>query len=457
MSAVGSVDVDGGIRRIGEDVEAAGAAGEGDGKGDAFAGVGFDGKYLGFVDWFEFGLEMMFTGFEGEELSDGFVRESGTVNSEVGVGGGEVEVDVTGARVEIIANVPGAEVGNEADDGEVEEDEFPVFDGFACDVDGKTDGTGFDGFAVEETSDILGKVESCVVTVVGSFLHRFHADGGDVAVDFAVDLMRDSRIFGRDFLEDGEDVVAFEHRDGGEHFVEGNAKGENVGATVSLGTAAGGLFRGHVAWRAHDLTGDGEFHLLAVFAFGNAEVSNFDLTGLIEENVTGFDVAMDDAVFVGVVQGFGSLADEFKGFTRRNRAAGDTVSQRFAFDEIHREEILAVLCSEIVDRNDIRVLQFGGGLCFFEEPFDVFATRGRATLENFQRDDAIKAALACPVDDADAAACNLAKDFVLSELGKKNVCRIRRSLVANCLIVVGHGSVRFYFTCFASPQRCSRS
>jgi hypothetical protein len=47
-----------------------------------------------------------------------------------------------------------------------------------------------------------------------------------------------------------------------------------------------------------------------LFDARQAEVGHPEFAGVIQEQIAGFDVAMEDAVLVGVVEGFGGLDAE---------------------------------------------------------------------------------------------------------------------------------------------------
>ena len=103
----------------------------------------------------------------------------------------------------------------------------------------------------------------------------------------------------------------------GEHLVEDDAEGVDVGAVVD-GVGGGALFGGHVLGGAHDRGAVVVFRgPWSVIRGGNdaseAEVGDFDLAGLSEEDVFGFDVAVDDAAVVGVLEGVADLGDDGEG------------------------------------------------------------------------------------------------------------------------------------------------
>ncbi len=104
-------------------------------------------------------------------------------------------------------------------------------------------------------------------------------------------------------------AVAAERPLAGQHLVEDHAQAVDVAAGVDVVRLAARLFGRHVGRRAHDLAV--RRHRLAVgVALGEAEVGDVRPALAVEEDVRRLDVAVDDAVVVGVLQGVGHLGDE---------------------------------------------------------------------------------------------------------------------------------------------------
>jgi hypothetical protein len=52
---------------------------------------------------------------------------------------------------------------------------------------------------------------------------------------------------------------------------------------------------------------------IGVEELGETEVGDFDAAEFVEEDVLGFDVTVDDAVFVGVLEGGADVAGDLEG------------------------------------------------------------------------------------------------------------------------------------------------
>ena len=140
----------------------------------------------------------------------------------------------------------------------------------------------------------------------------------------------------------------------------------------------------------------------------------------VEEDVPRFEVAVEDAALVGVVDGAGDAGDEPGGggslAEGRGLGAGKLFSERSPFHELHHEVMAAHGFADFVDGNDVRVFQLRGGLGLGAEAFH-FLVGGESSGENeLEGDEALEPRVAGAKDDAHAAAPNLFKQFVMADL-----------------------------------------
>ena len=89
---------------------------------------------------------------------------------------------------------------------------------------------------------------------------------------------------------------------------------------------------------------------------------------VVQQDVLGLDVAMDDALAVGVVEGVGdSRGDAHRLVDRSWVSRSSLLAQRLALDEGHDVVEEAVRRARVEQRQDVRVRERGGGLDLGDE------------------------------------------------------------------------------------------
>ena len=84
------------------------------------------------------------------------------------------------------------------------------------------------------------------------------------------------------------------------------------------------------------------------------------MIGGAHEGFGRLDVAVGDAVTVGVVEGLGELADQVDDARQRDRRiVASHLAERLAFEELHDEVVLAVVLGDIEELDDVRVAEAG--------------------------------------------------------------------------------------------------
>ena len=177
---------------------------------------------------------------------------------------------------------------------------------------------GADRLAVEEAAQVVGQRLGALVAVGRVFFQALQADGFQVAIDVRVEQARRGRVALQHLHHGVHRRLGLEGRPAGQALVEDGAEAVNVGGGAQLLDAPGGLLGGHVARRAEDGAGA---RLLAVVVqpLGQAEVGDVRLVVLVDEDVRRLQIAVQDAVLVGVVDGAGDGLDV---------AGGDAAGQR---------------------------------------------------------------------------------------------------------------------------------
>ena len=132
----------------------------------------------------------------------------------------------------------------------------------------------------------------------------------------------------------------------------------------------------------------------------------------LEQDVLRLDITVDDAPLVGVPQGIGDFPGHpHRLVDRELLVAGQPVAQRFALDERHHVKHGAVHLARIVEREDVGVLQVGGGPDLLEEPFRA-NDHGELGLQHLERDLPVVAEVLRQIHRGHAALAQLPLDPV---------------------------------------------
>ena len=151
----------------------------------------------------------------------------------------------------------------------------------------------------------------CVLEALGGVLfHRLFGDLAQPLRHVGGNFCQRARLVGNLHNGDGNRPVAVKGQLAGQHLVQHNADRVDVGA--GIGALALGLLGADIMHRADRLVADG----LALRAgeAGNAEVHHLDGAVRQQHNVLRLDVAVDDALGVGVLQGAEHLRGKVDGF-----------------------------------------------------------------------------------------------------------------------------------------------
>ena len=167
----------------------------------------------------------------------------------------------------------------------------------------------------------------------------------------------------------GSAVHEFVAPDGGfggglaaDEFVEDGAKAVEVGVGALLPFGAVLLGRGVAG------TDDGA-EAAAVFTqgmAGGAKVDEQRAALLSEEDVAGFDVAVQQSRLVNLLQAVEQRGEEGEDFVLVEAAALEPLAQGLAFFEVHDDIRRSVGFEVVNDANDVGVFELGEGLGFVE-------------------------------------------------------------------------------------------
>ncbi len=131
-----------------------------------------------------------------------------------------------------------------------------------------------------------------------------------------------------------------------------------------------------------------------------------------QHDVAGLEVAVDEAPAVGAVQRFGDLDADFLDLLGGQGAALEALGQRLALQQLHDQEVHAVLVAHVVECADVRVAQARDGLRLPLEALLEVRVRREVGRQDLDRDFAVKPRVLRPVDLAHPARAKGGEDFV---------------------------------------------
>ena len=208
-------------------------------------------------------------------------------------------------------------------------------------------------------------------------------------------------------LQNGVAGLAVERNLPGHHVVHRGAQRIDVGPAVRRRRAAD-EFRRRVVGRAV------QFLLLAGGGFaleheGEAQVGHLHGAVLVDEQVVGFDVEVDEAgLLPRVVEGLCHVQADRHHVLRLQRAAAfDPVAHGIAVDELHRDEGGAPVLTGLVHLHDAGVLELRGGLRLLFETHDVLRVVRHMAGQHLDGDHAPQGKLTGLEDGASAPLAQL--------------------------------------------------
>ena len=146
---------------------------------------------------------------------------------------------------------------------------------------------------------------------------------------------------------------------------------------------------------------------------GDTEISDLDHVVVRDHDVLRFDVPVDDAMGMRVLQ---RLAD-LRGVVQRLRGAEYTVLrhallERLAFDKLHDDILRLPAVADIVDRDDIRLREHGDRVCLRLEAIFQLSVRRHLIAQDLDGDIAVQLVAHGLVNDRHAAAADDLQDLV---------------------------------------------
>src|SRR5262249_8143162 len=147
----------------------------------------------------------------------------------------------------------------------------------------------------------------------------------------------------------------------------------------------------HVVGGTHHLARRGEALAASLPERARQAEVRDDGVAILEQDVLGLQIAVDDARAVRMVQGVGDLAGETYGLAYRNASVPvQSSAQGFALDE--RSDVVdeTARFARVVEREDVRMNEASGDADFLEEAFAPMPCRV-VDLQHLDRDAALMA------------------------------------------------------------------
>jgi hypothetical protein len=187
------------------------------------------------------------------------------------------------------------------------------------------------------------------------------------------------------------------HRDAGA-VVAGSGAGQE-GLAIGRRWRIAGLGRG-----GHDAGCGRGGHDAGLAQLGQAEVEHLDRVVVGDHDVGGLDVAVKDALGVGGGQGVGDGDEGVEGLARRHGALGpDALAQGPALDQLHDQEVLAVLGQDVEQGDHARVRDRGRGPGLAQHAGAALRVVGQGAGQKLDGDVAVEALVAGAPDLAHGA------------------------------------------------------
>src|SRR6185295_13732110 len=98
--------------------------------------------------------------------------------------------------------------------------------------------------------------------------------------------------------------------------------------------------------------------LVSLSEFGESEVEDLHVAFGTDDDVLGFDVAMDDAGVVCGSETVGNLDRDVEYVAELHRLVAHALAQRHALHVFHRDEWSSIVClADLMDHADVRMAQ----------------------------------------------------------------------------------------------------
>ena len=145
---------------------------------------------------------------------------------------------------------------------------------------------------------------------------------------------------------------------------------------------------------------------------------------------------MHDSLDVGCVERICDLNAEVQNFFERERLALNATFQGLSIQELHRNEVLTVLFTDVVNRVNVRVVECRSGFSLALETFQQLRIIGQISWKKFQGDRTVQARVLRLVDHTHTPA----SEFFQNPVMRDGLANHEELCVAMCRGMLGRWS-----------------
>ena len=154
------------------------------------------------------------------------------------------------------------------------------------------------------------------------------------------------------------------------------------------------------------------------------------MTSLGDKDVGRLDIAVYDSGGMRRIECIRDFDPQPQHLVNFHRAPADPVFQGHPFEKLHRDEGMAILFANIVDRADVGMIESRGGLGLTSKSRQRLCISGHFVRQELERDETVQSRVFGFVDHAHAAAAQffenpVVRDGLTDHVGRRNLrCRM---------------------------------
>src|SRR6185437_3625399 len=268
-----------------------------------------------------------------------------------------------------------------------------------------------------------------LVANVAILLKRLIDDALEFSGNFRIQTYRRYGRFLQNRIKNNGCGVAGEGGASGDHFVEHGAKRKQIRANVEF--LAARLLGRHVRDGPYSLARAGQIlfadwgsiaslrsyslPMLDSGLFSQAEIEDFGVSPLGNENVGGFDVSMNDASAMRRVEGVSDFDRDVENLLERKGSVTDALLESRAVEKFHGEETALAVAANFINRADVRMIERGSGAGFAAKAFECVSVADEIIGKKFKRDEAAEVCVLSLVDNTHAPAADFFNNAVVGD------------------------------------------